>query len=83
MPYKIRALIVSIGARNLPKTKIVTLTRVKGASERQQKAIDLIKHNTRASIKDLTIIIESIQTIDGNELELEQLPPYDASLLVT
>lgn len=71
MPYKIRALVVSISVRNLPKTKVVTLTRVEGAGERQQKAIDLIKYNTRASIKDLTIIIESTQTTNGQELVLE------------
>ena len=71
MPYKIRVLVVLISVRNLPKTKVVTLTRVEGASERQQKVIDLIKHNTRASMKDLTITIESTQTTNGQELALE------------
>ena len=71
MPYKIRVLVVSISIRNLPKTKVVTLIRVEGAGERQQKVIDLIKHNTRASMKDLTITIESTQTTNGQELALE------------
>lgn len=79
MPYKIRLLLTSIGAYSIRQTKAVTLTRVKGAGERQQTAIDLIRYNASSSMKDLSITIDSIQTTDGSKPKPELPPLYEAA----
>jgi hypothetical protein len=78
-PWKIRALITLTGARGLRQTEAVTLARTEGASERWERAIDLIRFNARSGMKDLSIIVESIWTNNGNEPELEAPPSYDAA----
>jgi hypothetical protein len=78
-PWKIRALITSTGARGLRQTGAVTLARTEGAGERWERAMDLIRINARSGMKDLSIVVESIWTSDGNEPEPEAPPSYDAA----
>jgi hypothetical protein len=59
-PWRIRALITLTGARGLRVTKAVTLTRVEGGGERWNKAMDLVHFNARNSMKDPSMVIESI-----------------------
>lgn len=79
MPYKIRALLTSIGARGIRQTEAVTLTRAEGAGERWQKAMDLVRYNASSGMKDLSIAIDSIWTTDGSEPEPELRPSYEAA----
>jgi hypothetical protein len=78
-PWKIRALITSTGARGLRQTEAVTLARLEGASQRWERTMDLVRFNARNGMKDLSIIIESIWTPDGNEPAPEAPPSYDAA----
>lgn len=77
-PWKIRALITSTAARGLRQTEAVTLVRVEANTDRWSRAMDLVRFNAATGMKDMSIIIESIWTPDGNEPAPEQPPAYDA-----
>ena len=78
-PWRIRAQITSTGARGIRQTETVTLTRVEGGGERWEKAMDLVRFNGRCGMKELSVTIESIWTIDGREPAPEEPPSYEAS----
>jgi hypothetical protein len=81
-PWKIRAMITSTGARGLRQNEVVTLARLEEAFDNWQKVINLIKHNSTAGMKDLSVTIESIWTADGREPVPEQPPAYEVTTAI-
>jgi hypothetical protein len=43
--------------------------------------MDLIRYDARSGMKDLSIVVESIWTSNGNEPEPEAPPSYDAAVV--
>jgi hypothetical protein len=81
-PWKIRAIITSTGARGLRQNEVATLARLEETFDKWQKVIDLIKHNSTAGMKGLSVTIESIWTADGGEPVLEQPPAYEVTTAI-
>jgi hypothetical protein len=82
-PWKIRAILTSTGARGLRQNEVVTLAHLEEAYDRWQKVIDLIKHNSTAGMKDLSVTIESIWTANGREPLPEPPPTYEHTTSAT
>jgi hypothetical protein len=47
--WKVRAIIASTGARDVCQTEVVILTREEEGAERQKKAMDLVRFNSRST----------------------------------
>jgi hypothetical protein len=62
MPYKIRAMVLSTGARGIRQTEPVTLTRVDGANDRWHRVLSLNRHN--ATIAEATAWMDAALSSD-------------------